>query len=65
MTMEILLRQKVLVEEYLTWSIKSMNPRLVGKDSRMMEKKTLFTVGPLPGNKLEFPVVLENLSSNR
>ncbi|KAK1433730.1 hypothetical protein QVD17_10645 [Tagetes erecta] len=28
-------------------------------------EKTLFTVGPLPGTKLEFPVVVENLSSNR
>lgn len=28
-------------------------------------EKTLFTVGPLPGTKLEFPVLLENLSSNR
>ncbi|KAI7730513.1 hypothetical protein M8C21_017960, partial [Ambrosia artemisiifolia] len=28
-------------------------------------EKTLFTVGPLPGTKLEFPVLLENMSSNR
>ncbi|KAI7734630.1 hypothetical protein M8C21_018974, partial [Ambrosia artemisiifolia] len=28
-------------------------------------KETLFTVGPLPGTTLEFPVLLENLSSNR
>ncbi|KAI3786940.1 hypothetical protein L1987_41032 [Smallanthus sonchifolius] len=28
-------------------------------------EKTSFTVGLLPGTKLEFPVLLENLSSNR
>ena len=28
-------------------------------------EKTLFTVGPLPETKLEFPVLLENQSSNR
>lgn len=27
-------------------------------------EKTLLTVGPLPMNKLEFTVILENLSSN-
>ncbi|KAL8246612.1 hypothetical protein R6Q59_007828 [Mikania micrantha] len=36
-----------------------------GKGFAYDGEKTLFTVGPLPGTKLEFPVLLENLSSNR
>lgn len=36
-----------------------------GKGFAYDGEKTLFTVGVLPGTKLEFNVVLENLSSNR
>ncbi|KAL5700799.1 Protein argonaute 4B [Ranunculus cassubicifolius] len=38
---------------------------LGGKDFAYDGEKTLFTVGPLPGNKLEFAVVLEEMTSNR
>nr|DAD43168.1 TPA_asm: hypothetical protein HUJ06_001398 [Nelumbo nucifera] len=38
---------------------------LEGKDLAYDGEKSLFTVGPLPRNKLEFTVVLEDLSSNR
>ena len=41
------------------------NSELGGKGFAYDGEKTLFTVGPLPGTTLEFPVVLENLSSNR
>ncbi|PWA41820.1 PAZ domain-containing protein [Artemisia annua] len=41
------------------------NSELGGKGLAYDGEKTLFTVGPLPGTTLEFPVVLENLSSNR
>ncbi|MFS8009292.1 putative protein argonaute [Helianthus anomalus] len=36
-----------------------------GKGFAYDGEKTLYTVGPLPGTTLEFPVLLENLSSNR
>ncbi|GKB83744.1 argonaute 4A-like protein [Tanacetum coccineum] len=36
-----------------------------GKGFAYDGEKTLFTVGPLPETKLEFPVLLENQSSNR
>lgn len=36
-----------------------------GKEVAFDGEKTLFTVGALPGTKLEFIVVLENASSNR
>ncbi|KAJ0083479.1 hypothetical protein Patl1_30201 [Pistacia atlantica] len=38
---------------------------LAGKDFAYDGEKSLFTVGPLPRNKLEFTVVLEEISSNR
>lgn len=38
---------------------------LAGKDLAYDGEKSLFTVGPLPRNKLEFTVVLEDLTSNR
>ncbi|XP_052203898.1 protein argonaute 4-like [Diospyros lotus] len=38
---------------------------LSGKDFAYDGEKSLFTVGSLPRNKLEFTVVLEDLSSNR
>ncbi|XP_034688176.1 protein argonaute 4-like [Vitis riparia] len=38
---------------------------LGGKDFAYDGEKSLFTVGPLPRNKLEFTVVLEDVSSNR
>ncbi|PIA48666.1 hypothetical protein AQUCO_01400920v1 [Aquilegia coerulea] len=38
---------------------------LDGKKFAYDGEKTLFTLGPLPQNKLEFMVVLEDLSSNR
>ncbi|XP_071707484.1 protein argonaute 4A-like [Rutidosis leptorrhynchoides] len=38
---------------------------LDGKGFAYDGEKTMFTVGPLPGTKFEFPVVLENSSSNR
>ncbi|KAG6605852.1 Protein argonaute 4, partial [Cucurbita argyrosperma subsp. sororia] len=38
---------------------------LAGKDFAYDGEKSLFTVGPLPRNKLEFTVVLEDVSSNR
>ncbi|KAL5719439.1 hypothetical protein ACHQM5_012217 [Ranunculus cassubicifolius] len=38
---------------------------LGGKDFAYDGEKTLFTVGPLPGNKLEFTVVMEEMTSNR
>ncbi|GFY94277.1 argonaute family protein [Actinidia rufa] len=38
---------------------------LAGKDFAYDGEKSLFTVGPLPRNKLEFTVVLEDISSNR
>ncbi|KAD7478368.1 hypothetical protein E3N88_01504 [Mikania micrantha] len=41
------------------------NSEIGGKGFAYDGEKTLFTVGSLPGTKLEFPVVLENLSSNR
>ncbi|XP_076884626.1 protein argonaute 4A-like [Bidens hawaiensis] len=41
------------------------NSEMGGKGFAYDGEKTLFTVGPLPGTKLEFPVLLENLSSNR
>ena len=36
-----------------------------GKDFAYDGEKSLFTVGPLPRNKLEFTVVLEDVLSNR
>jgi eukaryotic translation initiation factor 2C len=36
-----------------------------GKDFAYDGEKSLFTVGPLPRNKLEFTVVLEDVVSNR
>ncbi|GAY50846.1 hypothetical protein CUMW_129820 [Citrus unshiu] len=41
------------------------NAELDGKDFAYDGEKSLFTVGPLPRNKLEFTVVLEDISSNR
>ncbi|KAJ0469097.1 putative post-transcriptional gene silencing PAZ-Argonaute family protein [Helianthus annuus] len=41
------------------------NSEMGGKGFAYDGEKTLFTVGALPGTKLEFPVLLENLSSNR
>ncbi|OVA15617.1 Argonaute/Dicer protein [Macleaya cordata] len=38
---------------------------LAGKDFAYDGEKSLFTVGPLPRNKLEFTVVLDEISSNR
>ncbi|XP_073040534.1 protein argonaute 4-like [Primulina eburnea] len=38
---------------------------LAGKQFAYDGEKTLFTVGPLPRNKLEFTVVLEDATSNR
>ncbi|XP_022752833.1 protein argonaute 4-like isoform X3 [Durio zibethinus] len=38
---------------------------LAGKDFAYDGEKSLFTVGPLPNNKLEFTVVLEDVTSNR
>ncbi|GAV84720.1 PAZ domain-containing protein/Piwi domain-containing protein/DUF1785 domain-containing protein [Cephalotus follicularis] len=38
---------------------------LGGKDFAYDGEKSLFTVGPLPRNKLEFTVVLEDIASNR
>ena len=38
---------------------------LGGKGFAYDGEKTLFTVGPLPSTINEFPVLLENLSSNR
>ncbi|XP_062082380.1 protein argonaute 4-like [Humulus lupulus] len=38
---------------------------LGGKNFAYDGEKSLFTVGPLPGNKLEFTVVLEDVSSDR
>ncbi|KAL6976557.1 Protein argonaute-4, variant 2 [Sarracenia purpurea var. burkii] len=38
---------------------------LAGKDFAYDGEKSLFTVGPLPRNKLEFTVVLEDISSNK
>ncbi|KAB1226561.1 Protein argonaute 4 [Morella rubra] len=38
---------------------------LAGKDFAYDGEKSLFTVGPLPRNKLEFTVVLEDVQSNR
>ncbi|KAK2971923.1 hypothetical protein RJ640_011704 [Escallonia rubra] len=38
---------------------------LAGKDFAYDGEKSLFTVGALPRNKLEFTVVLEDISSNR
>lgn len=44
---------------------KTYESEMGGKGFAYDGKNTLFTVGPLPGNKLDFHVVLENLSSNR
>ncbi|XP_022728605.1 protein argonaute 4-like [Durio zibethinus] len=38
---------------------------LAGKDFAYDGEKSLFTVGPLPSTKLEFPVVLEDVTSDR
>lgn len=38
---------------------------LSGKDFAYDGEKSLFTIGPLPCNKLEFTVVLEDVSSSR
>ncbi|XP_022728692.1 protein argonaute 4-like [Durio zibethinus] len=38
---------------------------LAGKDFAYDGEKSLFTVGPLPSTKLEFPVVLVDVTSNR
>ncbi|KAA8550054.1 hypothetical protein F0562_001738 [Nyssa sinensis] len=38
---------------------------LAGKDFAYDGEKSLFTIGPLPRNKLEFTVVLEDIISNR
>ncbi|KAL2557292.1 Protein argonaute 4 [Forsythia ovata] len=38
---------------------------LAGKDFAYDGEKSLFTVGPLPRNKLEFTVVLEDVTTNR
>ncbi|KAF8009416.1 hypothetical protein BT93_J0414 [Corymbia citriodora subsp. variegata] len=38
---------------------------LSGKDFAYDGEKSLFTIGPLPRNKLEFTVVLEDVSSSR
>ncbi|OVA13774.1 Argonaute/Dicer protein [Macleaya cordata] len=38
---------------------------LAGKDFAYDGEKSLFTVGPLPRNKLEFTIVLEDMSSTR
>ncbi|XVF05656.1 hypothetical protein REPUB_Repub05bG0191400 [Reevesia pubescens] len=41
------------------------NSELAGKDFAYDGEKSLFTVGALPSNKLEFTVVLDDFSSNR
>lgn len=38
---------------------------LAGKDFAYDGEKTLFTLGPLPNNKNEFTVVLDDIKSNR
>lgn len=38
---------------------------LAGKEFAYDGEKTLFTVGPLPRNKLEFTIVLEDVTSSR
>lgn len=38
---------------------------LAGKHFAYDGEKSLFTVGPLPGNKLEFTVLLEEVTSAR
>lgn len=38
---------------------------LAGKKFAYDGEKSLFTVGPLPQNKLEFTVILDDVSSNR
>ena len=38
---------------------------LAGKEFAYDGEKSLFTVGPLPRNKLQFTVVLEDVTSNR
>ncbi|KAL7614483.1 hypothetical protein Lser_V15G06694 [Lactuca serriola] len=44
---------------------KTYESEMGGKEVAFDGEKTLFTVGALPGTKLEFIVVLENASSNR
>ncbi|KAI3926873.1 hypothetical protein MKX01_032788 [Papaver californicum] len=44
---------------------KGIGSELAGKYFSYDGEKSLFTVGPLPSNKLEFTVVLEEASSNR
>ncbi|KAI3518893.1 hypothetical protein L1887_07760 [Cichorium endivia] len=44
---------------------KTYESEMGGKGFAYDGEKTLFTVGPLPGTKLEFTVILENDSSNR
>lgn len=41
------------------------NSELNGKDLAYDGEKTLFTIGSLAQNKLEFTVVLEDVTSNR
>ncbi|XP_038991992.1 protein argonaute 4-like [Hibiscus syriacus] len=41
------------------------NNELAGKEFAYDGEKSLFTVGPLPNNKLEFTIVLEDVTSNR
>ncbi|KAL5719450.1 Protein argonaute 4A [Ranunculus cassubicifolius] len=52
--------RKVIDKLYQTYS-----SEMAGKDLAYDGEKTLFTVGPLPNNKNEFVVVLEDISSNR
>ena len=49
----------------LDMAYKTYESEMGGKGFAYDGEKTLFTVGPMPMNKLEFTVILENLSSNR
>ncbi|KAL3349324.1 hypothetical protein AABB24_022451 [Solanum stoloniferum] len=52
--------RKILDKVHQTYSIE-----LAGKDFAYDGEKSLFTIGALPGNKFEFDVVLEDVSSSR
>ncbi|KAG5566388.1 hypothetical protein RHGRI_002091 [Rhododendron griersonianum] len=52
--------RKVLDRVHLTY-----DTELAGKDFAYDVEKSLFTLGPLPRNKLEFTIVLEDVVSNR
>ncbi|XP_049404367.1 protein argonaute 4A-like [Solanum stenotomum] len=52
--------RKILDKVHQTYSME-----LAGKDFAYDGEKSLFTIGALPGNKFEFDVVLEDVSSSR